>query len=94
MFAVVFLMIAYRSGMLTPIVQLSQYESVPRELDLYVPMGQGTHELVPDSRLYPMLQIQAQLELRLRAPGMYWLFWGLLEHSLSWQPVENSPNEE
>ena len=80
--------------MLSPTVQLLQYESVPRELDLYVPMGQGTHELVPDSRLYPMLQIQAQLELRLMAPGRYWLFSGLLEHSLSWHPVGVSPNEE
>ena len=94
MFAVVFLMTAYRSGMLTPTVQLSQYESVPRELDIYVPMGQGTHELVPDSRLYPMLQIQAQLGLRLMAPGRDWLFAGLLEHALSWHPVGVSPGAE
>jgi hypothetical protein len=44
-FAVVFLTMAKREGMLTPGVHVSQYASVLRELDLYVSMGHGMHEL-------------------------------------------------
>ena len=92
MFAVVFLMMANREGMLTPRVHLSQYASVLRELDLYVSMGHGTHEL--EFRMYPMLHIQGQLELRLIEPGRYWLLFGLLVQLLNWQPVGVSPAAE